>query len=106
MGHMHIHYSGIHRNADNTDTPCTPSAPAILITTATPLPRTTSPQPLPVSPAHTAPTTSTHALSLSVPCKSTARRLVNQRLGLRHTVATPVSNTLTASVPLLTAWAY
>ncbi|VDL94794.1 unnamed protein product [Schistocephalus solidus] len=28
--------SGIHRNADNTDTPCTPSAPAILVTTATP----------------------------------------------------------------------
>ncbi|VDL88223.1 unnamed protein product, partial [Schistocephalus solidus] len=25
FGHMRIHDSGIHRNADNTDTPCTPS---------------------------------------------------------------------------------
>ncbi|VDL90548.1 unnamed protein product [Schistocephalus solidus] len=36
FGHMRIHDSGIHRNADNTETPCTPSAPAILTTTATP----------------------------------------------------------------------
>ncbi|VDM01718.1 unnamed protein product [Schistocephalus solidus] len=35
-GHMRIHDSGIHRNADNTDTSCTPSAPAILTATATP----------------------------------------------------------------------
>ncbi|VDL88682.1 unnamed protein product [Schistocephalus solidus] len=35
FSHMRIHNSGIHRNADNTDTPYTPSAPAIL--TATPL---------------------------------------------------------------------
>ncbi|VDM05665.1 unnamed protein product [Schistocephalus solidus] len=34
--HMRIHDSGIHYNADNTDTPCTPSAPAILTATATP----------------------------------------------------------------------
>ncbi|VDL92729.1 unnamed protein product [Schistocephalus solidus] len=33
---MRIHDSGIHRNADNTDTSCTPSAPAILTATATP----------------------------------------------------------------------
>ncbi|VDL89597.1 unnamed protein product [Schistocephalus solidus] len=33
---MHIHDSGIHRNADNTDTSCRPSAPAILTATATP----------------------------------------------------------------------
>ncbi|VDL88802.1 unnamed protein product [Schistocephalus solidus] len=38
FGHMRIHDSGIHRNADNTDTPHTPSAPAILTATATPLP--------------------------------------------------------------------
>ncbi|VDL95919.1 unnamed protein product [Schistocephalus solidus] len=38
FGHMRIHDSGIHRNAHNTDTPYTPSAPAILKTTATPLP--------------------------------------------------------------------
>ncbi|VDL97414.1 unnamed protein product [Schistocephalus solidus] len=36
FGHMRIHDSGIHRNADNTDTPNTPSAPAILTATATP----------------------------------------------------------------------
>ncbi|VDM05639.1 unnamed protein product [Schistocephalus solidus] len=37
FGHMRIHDSGIHHNADNTDTPCTPSAPAILSATATPI---------------------------------------------------------------------
>ncbi|VDL86772.1 unnamed protein product [Schistocephalus solidus] len=36
FGHMRIHDSGIHRNADNTDTSCTPSAPAILTATADP----------------------------------------------------------------------
>ncbi|VDL97657.1 unnamed protein product [Schistocephalus solidus] len=36
FGHMRIHDSGIHRNADNTNTSCRPSAPAILTTTATP----------------------------------------------------------------------
>ncbi|VDL96727.1 unnamed protein product [Schistocephalus solidus] len=36
FGHMRIHESGIHRNADNTDTPCTPSALAILTATANP----------------------------------------------------------------------
>ncbi|VDM00012.1 unnamed protein product [Schistocephalus solidus] len=36
FGHMRINDSGIHHNADNTDTPCTPSAPAILSVTATP----------------------------------------------------------------------
>ncbi|VDL88698.1 unnamed protein product [Schistocephalus solidus] len=34
FGHIRIHDSGIHRNADNTNTSCTPSAPAILIATA------------------------------------------------------------------------
>ncbi|VDM05442.1 unnamed protein product [Schistocephalus solidus] len=34
--HMRIHDSGIHHNADNTDTPCTPSAPIILSTPSTP----------------------------------------------------------------------
>ncbi|VDL85309.1 unnamed protein product, partial [Schistocephalus solidus] len=38
FGHMRIHDSGIHRNADITNTPYTPSAPAILTATATPLP--------------------------------------------------------------------
>ncbi|VDL95822.1 unnamed protein product [Schistocephalus solidus] len=36
FGHMCNHDSGIHRNADNADTSCTPSAPAILSATATP----------------------------------------------------------------------
>ncbi|VDL90486.1 unnamed protein product [Schistocephalus solidus] len=36
LGHMRIHDSGIHRNPDNTDISCTPSAPAILTATASP----------------------------------------------------------------------
>ncbi|VDL81449.1 unnamed protein product [Schistocephalus solidus] len=36
FGPMHIHDSGIHCNADNTDTSCTPSAPAILSAPAAP----------------------------------------------------------------------
>ncbi|VDL96574.1 unnamed protein product [Schistocephalus solidus] len=36
FGHMRIHDSGIHRIADNTDTSCTPSTPAILTAAATP----------------------------------------------------------------------
>ncbi|VDM01959.1 unnamed protein product [Schistocephalus solidus] len=51
-GHMRIHDSGIHRNADNTDTPCTPSAPAILSTTATPTTTTDIP---PASPDFSCP---------------------------------------------------
>ncbi|VDL88251.1 unnamed protein product [Schistocephalus solidus] len=54
FGHMRIHDSGIHHNADNTDTPCTPSATAILTATATPTTVNDIPQPLPISPAHTA----------------------------------------------------
>ncbi|VDL99951.1 unnamed protein product [Schistocephalus solidus] len=36
LDHMRIHDSVIHRNTDNTNAPCTPSAPAILTATATP----------------------------------------------------------------------
>ncbi|VDL86965.1 unnamed protein product [Schistocephalus solidus] len=36
FGHMRIHDSGIHRNDNNNDISCTPSAPAILTTTVTP----------------------------------------------------------------------
>ncbi|VDM01285.1 unnamed protein product [Schistocephalus solidus] len=36
FGHMRIHDSGIHRNADKTDTPYTPSNPVILTVTTTP----------------------------------------------------------------------
>ncbi|VDL99374.1 unnamed protein product, partial [Schistocephalus solidus] len=39
FGHMCIHDSGIHRNADNTDTPCTPSASAIHSSPDTPTTR-------------------------------------------------------------------
>ncbi|VDL93293.1 unnamed protein product [Schistocephalus solidus] len=35
FGHMRMHDSGIHRNANNTDTLCTSSAPDILTATAT-----------------------------------------------------------------------
>ncbi|VDL93232.1 unnamed protein product [Schistocephalus solidus] len=44
FGHMRIHDSGIHRNANNTDTPCTPYAPAIHIATATPTTTNNIPQ--------------------------------------------------------------
>ncbi|VDL93348.1 unnamed protein product [Schistocephalus solidus] len=76
FGHIPIHDSGINRNAANTDYPCTPSAPAILTATATPTTMNAMPQPLPISPAHTAPTT--HASAWSVTCESIARRLMNQ----------------------------
>ncbi|VDL99881.1 unnamed protein product [Schistocephalus solidus] len=52
FGHMRIHDSEIHRNADNTYTSCRPSAPAILTATATPTTMNDIPQPLPISPAH------------------------------------------------------
>ncbi|VDL95029.1 unnamed protein product [Schistocephalus solidus] len=61
FGHMRIYDSGHHRSADNTDTPCTPFAPAILTATATPTTMNNIPQHLPISPAHTAPATSFHA---------------------------------------------
>ncbi|VDL98551.1 unnamed protein product [Schistocephalus solidus] len=35
FGHRRIHASGIHRKADNTDTPCKPSAPATATPTTT-----------------------------------------------------------------------
>ncbi|VDM05431.1 unnamed protein product [Schistocephalus solidus] len=44
FSHMHIHDSGIHCNADNTDTSCTLSAPAILTAPATPTSMTDIPQ--------------------------------------------------------------
>ncbi|VDM04158.1 unnamed protein product [Schistocephalus solidus] len=90
--HKGIYDTGIHRNADNADTSCTPSAPAILTATT----KTDIPQPLPIYPAHTAPATSTHASAWLVTCESIARRLVNQCLGLQHPVAAPTSTALTA----------
>ncbi|VDM03805.1 unnamed protein product [Schistocephalus solidus] len=96
LGHMRINDSGLHRNADNTDTPCTPSAPAILTATATPTTMNDIPSASTIYPAQTAPATSTHASAWSVNCESIARRLVNQCLGLRRTVAAPTSTALTA----------
>ncbi|VDM02864.1 unnamed protein product [Schistocephalus solidus] len=52
FGNMCIHDTEIHRNADNTDTPCRPSDPAIL--TATVVPPTTNDIP-PVSPDFSCP---------------------------------------------------
>ncbi|VDL98383.1 unnamed protein product [Schistocephalus solidus] len=66
--HMRIHDSGIHRNADNTDAPYLTSAPAILTATATTTTMNDIPQPLLISPAHTASATSTHTLAWSVTC--------------------------------------
>ncbi|VDL93800.1 unnamed protein product [Schistocephalus solidus] len=76
FGHMRIHDSRIHHNADNTDTSCTPSAPGILTATATPTSMNDIPQPLPISLAYTAPATSIQASAWSVTCESIARRLV------------------------------
>ncbi|VDM06614.1 unnamed protein product, partial [Schistocephalus solidus] len=73
FGPMCIHDSGIHHNANNTDASCTPSAPAILTATATTTTINDIPQPLPISPAHTAPAASTHASAWSVTCESIAR---------------------------------
>ncbi|VDM04102.1 unnamed protein product [Schistocephalus solidus] len=106
FGHMRIHESGIHRNANNTDNLRTPSAPAILTVTATPTTMNDIPQPLPISPAQTAPVTSTHASAWSVTCESIARKLMKQCLGLQHTVAAPTSTALTAPAHLHTTWAY
>ncbi|VDM02022.1 unnamed protein product [Schistocephalus solidus] len=106
FGHMRIHDSRIHRNADNTDTLCKPSAPAILTATATPTTTNDIPQPLPISPADTAPATSTHAAAWSVTCESIARRLVNQCLEHQHTAEITASTTLPAPAHLHTAWAY
>ncbi|VDM01899.1 unnamed protein product [Schistocephalus solidus] len=85
---------------------CTPSAPAILTATATPTTMNDSPQPLPISLAHTAPETSTYASAWSVTCESIARRLVNHYLGLRHSIDTPASTALTTPAHLHIAWAY
>ncbi|VDM06281.1 unnamed protein product [Schistocephalus solidus] len=106
FGRMRIHDSGPHCNADNSDTPCTPFAPAILTATANPTTMNDIPQPLPFSPAHNAPATSTHPSAWLVTCESIARRLLNQCLGLQHTVAAPASAALTASAHLQTAWAF
>ncbi|VDM02701.1 unnamed protein product, partial [Schistocephalus solidus] len=75
FGHMRINDIGIHHNADNSDTPCTLYAPAIHSATATPTTMNDIPQPLPISPVHTAPALSTHASAWSVTCESIARRL-------------------------------
>ncbi|VDM03517.1 unnamed protein product [Schistocephalus solidus] len=61
FGHMCIHESGIHRNADNTDTPCSPPTPAILTTTANLTTIYDTPQLLPIFPDYTAPVKSTQA---------------------------------------------
>ncbi|VDM02351.1 unnamed protein product [Schistocephalus solidus] len=66
FGRMRIYDSRIHRNVENTDTPCKPSAPAILTTTATPTTMNDIPQPIPISPAHTATASSTHASAWAV----------------------------------------
>ncbi|VDL91885.1 unnamed protein product [Schistocephalus solidus] len=80
--HMRIHDSGIQRNADNTDTPCTPSAPAIH--TATANPNTTNDIP-PAPPDFSCPHCARNINSRSGlvgPLKIIARRLVKQCLGL------------------------
>ncbi|VDM01608.1 unnamed protein product [Schistocephalus solidus] len=77
FSYMRINDSRIRHNADNTDTPCTPSDPAILSSTATPTTMNEIHQPLPIFSAHNVPATSTHASTWLVTCESIARRLVN-----------------------------
>ncbi|VDL95207.1 unnamed protein product [Schistocephalus solidus] len=99
--HMRIHDSGIHRNANNTNTPCTPSAPAIH--TATTNATTTNdipPAPPDVSNPHC---TRNFNSRISLVGHLRAHRTVNQCLGLRHTVDAPAS---TALAHLHTARAY
>ncbi|VDM04639.1 unnamed protein product [Schistocephalus solidus] len=106
FGHMRIYDSGIHRNADNTDTSCTPTAPAILTATASP----TSTNDIPTAPS-------------DFSCLR-CTRIFNARIGLvghlriHRTEAgepvpgapikrtAPASTALTAPVPLHTIWAY
>ncbi|VDL97653.1 unnamed protein product [Schistocephalus solidus] len=98
--------NGFHHNADNTDKTCTPATPAILPTTTTP---TTTNDIPPVSTDFSCPQCARNfnsRIGLVVTCESIARRLVNQYLGLRPTVAAPASTDLTAPAHLHTAWAY
>ncbi|VDM00847.1 unnamed protein product [Schistocephalus solidus] len=106
FGHMSIHDSGIHHNADITDTPSTPSAPAILTATATPTNMNDIP---PASTDFSCPQCTRNFISRIgqvVHLESITRRLSNQCLGLRHTVAAPASTALTAPAHLHTIWAY
>ncbi|VDL98129.1 unnamed protein product [Schistocephalus solidus] len=125
FGQMRIHDSGIHHNADNTDTPCTPSAPAILTAPATPTTMNDTPS---ASTDFFCPHCACnfnsriglighlrihhmeavepvlHASAWSVTCESIAWRLVNQCLGFRHTVDAPAFTALTAPAHLHTAF--
>ncbi|VDL93567.1 unnamed protein product [Schistocephalus solidus] len=106
FGHMHIHDSGIHRDVDNTDAPCTPPSPAYL--TATSIPTTTNdkpPAPLDFFCPHCA-RNFTSRIGLSVTCESIPWKLANQCLGLRRTVDAPASTAFTAPAHSHTAWAY
>ncbi|VDL98161.1 unnamed protein product [Schistocephalus solidus] len=106
FGHMHIHDSRIHHSDDNTDTPCTASAFAIHSAPATPTTMNDIPPASTISPAHTAPAHSPHALAWSVTCESIVQRLVNQCLELQHTAEIAASTALTVLVHSLIAWAF
>ncbi|VDM00578.1 unnamed protein product [Schistocephalus solidus] len=106
FGHVRIHDNGIHHDADNTDIPCTPSAPAILTATATPTNMNDIPPASTDFCCASALATSKHASTWSVTCESIARTLVNKCLGRRRTVAAPGSTALTAPAHLHTAWAF
>ncbi|VDL99183.1 unnamed protein product [Schistocephalus solidus] len=83
-----------------------PHAHPPLIQSSPPLLRTTTLQSVPISPAHIALANSPHAAAWSVTCESIARRLMNQCLGLRHTVAAPASTALNTHANLHTALVY
>ncbi|VDL99811.1 unnamed protein product [Schistocephalus solidus] len=70
-----IYDSEIHHNVDNSDTPCTPSAPTILTALPPPLNRTITLQPSEFCPPCAS--TSNHTAAWSVICESIVQRLAN-----------------------------
>ncbi|VDL94919.1 unnamed protein product [Schistocephalus solidus] len=106
FGHMRIHDSGLHRNAESNDKLCTPSTPAILSATAI---STTMNDIPPTSNDFSCPQCARNfnsRIGMVVHLQILAWRLVNQCLGSRHTVDAPASTALTAPAYLHTIWAY
>ncbi|VDL93343.1 unnamed protein product [Schistocephalus solidus] len=104
--YIRIHDSGIHRNDDNTLTPCTPSATAMLTTTATPTTMNDIP---PASTDFSCPhcTRNFHSRIGLVNHLRIHRMETGEPVyGLQHTVDAPASTALTAPAHLHTEWAF
>ncbi|VDM00967.1 unnamed protein product [Schistocephalus solidus] len=87
FGHMRICDSGIHRNADNNDTSCTPSIPSIHTATATPTTMNDIPPAFTDFSCPKCARIFNSAPAWSVTGESITRKLVNQCQGFRHTAA-------------------